>query len=90
MIKYTTEAPWFVEVHQDSTTVESKYFTVAVDVSNDDAHLIAAAPELLRTVLLCRDLIDSLKPLGEMAGFSELISTAVSSMDLVIKKAEGK
>ncbi len=42
-----TPGPWRVEVGDDTTSVESKYFTIASDVSNEDAALIAAAPDLL-------------------------------------------
>ena len=42
-----TPGPWTVEVHQDTTTVESVHQTIAMDVSNCDANLIAAAPALL-------------------------------------------
>ena len=42
-----TPGPWDVEVHDDHTTVESKSFTICSDVSNDDASLIAACPDML-------------------------------------------
>jgi len=42
-----TPGPWVVQVHRDTTSVEGRYTTVAPDVSNDDAPLIAAAPDLL-------------------------------------------
>ncbi len=42
-----TPGPWTVEVHDIFTNVEAPMFTVAADVSNDDARLIAAAPDLL-------------------------------------------
>lgn len=45
-----TPGPWRVEVHQATTTIESKHFTIASDVCNDDAPLIAAAPELLEAL----------------------------------------
>jgi hypothetical protein len=41
-----TPGPWWVEVHPTQTSVEAKHQTVALDVSNDDAKLIAAAPDL--------------------------------------------
>ena len=41
-----TPGPWTVEVHEKHTSVESKHFTITSDVSNNDADLIAAAPEL--------------------------------------------
>lgn len=42
-----TPGPWTVEVHDDSTSIEGAHTTVAENVSNDDAHLLAAAPEML-------------------------------------------
>ena len=42
-----TPGPWYVEVYSDGTTVESKTYTIAENVSNEDAALIAAAPDLL-------------------------------------------
>lgn len=42
-----TPGPWSVLVHEASTSVESKHYTVAADVTNADADLIAAAPDLL-------------------------------------------
>lgn len=46
-----TPGPWVVRVHQNWTDVDSKYFTVAGDVSNDDATLIAAAPDMLLALI---------------------------------------
>jgi hypothetical protein len=51
-MKKHSPGPWTVEVSQETTSVESKYFTIALGVSNDDAHLIAAAPELLEVAKL--------------------------------------
>jgi hypothetical protein len=45
-----TPGPWTVEVGQTQTTIESKFQTVATDVSNNDAELIAAAPMLYETL----------------------------------------
>lgn len=42
-----TPGPWRVELHDMTTSVESQYFTICADVTNDDAGLIAAAPDLL-------------------------------------------
>lgn len=45
-----TPGPWRVEVHNGRTSVEGKYTTVATDVTNDDAILIASAPELFKSL----------------------------------------
>lgn len=42
-----TPGPWSVCVHQDETTIEAQPYTVAIQVGNCDAYLIAAAPDLL-------------------------------------------
>jgi aldehyde:ferredoxin oxidoreductase len=42
-----TPAPWTVCIHEQETTVEAESQTVCAFVSNCDANLIAAAPELL-------------------------------------------
>lgn len=47
--KYT-QGPWEVEVYANSTAVEGKFTTVCSDVTNADANLIAAAPELLQVL----------------------------------------
>lgn len=57
-----TAGPWKVEVHDDYTNVEGKCFTVAADVSNDDAHLIAAAPDLYEMACIALDFIQSTSP----------------------------
>ena len=43
-----SEGPWVAEYHDDTTMIEGRYQTVAADVSNCDARLIAEAPELYR------------------------------------------
>lgn len=49
-----TPGPWTVTVHDKWTDVDGPHWTVAGDVSNEDAPLIAAAPDLLSAL---RDLI---------------------------------
>lgn len=46
MSKYTP-GPWIVEINDTHTSVEAKHYTVAADVTNEDAALIAAAPDML-------------------------------------------
>lgn len=78
-----TPAPWHVEVTQDTTTIESKYFTIATEVSNSDADLIAAAPDLLKAL---KNLVkaanqDKLDPLAMFA--------TIEQAKHAINKAEG-
>jgi hypothetical protein len=42
-----TPGPWWIEVEETETRIESKLQTICENVSNCDAPLIAAAPELL-------------------------------------------
>jgi hypothetical protein len=74
-----TPKPWWVVVHDKVTSVESKDFTITNDISNDDAHLVAAAPDLLEALRKVRIELASLKrpDLWEIA-------------DAAIAKAEGK
>ncbi len=45
-----TPGPWMVEVLETTTNIEAKSQTVALDVSNNDADLIAAAPDMLEAL----------------------------------------
>ena len=51
-----TKGPWTVEVGDDTTNVESKYYTICTQVSNEDAHLIAEAPMLVKA---CQDALEA-------------------------------
>lgn len=42
-----TPGPWYIEIDDTTTRVESKTFTICEYVSNCDADLISAAPDLL-------------------------------------------
>ena len=72
-----TPGPWIVKVHDDYTNVESKYYTICADVTNADAALISAAPDLLAALkaLVQDDLHDS---------------TNFCSAQKAIAKAEGR
>lgn len=54
-----TPGPWVVEVHDKETTVESKYQTICTNVSNCDADIIAAAPEMLAALEAVQGLCDN-------------------------------
>ena len=41
-----TKGEWTVEVYDDYTNVEAEHQTICTDVSNCDAQLIAAAPDM--------------------------------------------
>lgn len=45
-----TPGPWTIDVLDKTTNIEAKYQTIATDVSNCDADLIAAAPEMLASL----------------------------------------
>lgn len=51
-----TKGPWYVDVNETTTNIESKYQTIAFDVSNCDAEVIASLPDLFD---LCKKLIDN-------------------------------
>ncbi len=89
-----TPGPWIAEVGECLTSVkavvESKYFTIAYDVSNDDAHLIAAAPELLD---LARLILKEWEAPTDGVQKGELIarlSQYAQEARTAIAKAEGK
>ena len=43
-----SQEPWTIEVLETQTNIEGKYQTIAYDVSNNDAPILTAAPEMLR------------------------------------------
>ena len=53
-----TPGPWEVCVYDKETTIESQYQTIATDVSNCDADLIASAPDLLVALERIADMRD--------------------------------
>lgn len=46
----SVEKNWWVEVHEDYTNVESEFETIACDVGNEHANLIATAPKLYKAL----------------------------------------
>lgn len=78
-----TKGPWRVEIHNEHTSIESKYFTIASNVSNDDAELIAAAPELLRAL---KNIMSSIP----IVGTSIALAYDIQNAQRVINKAEGR
>ena len=80
-----TKGEWKVEVHQDDTTIESEYFTICTNVSNCDAHLIAAAPDMYEALQSALATIVFAESFGnfEAGDTSQKIKKALA-------KAEGK
>lgn len=81
MIKHTP-APWYVVVDDELTSVEANYQTVAPDVSNSDADLISAAPEMYELLKLIQSALLEDTPLEP--------SDLASRLYRVIAKAEGR
>ena len=52
-----TEGKWWVDVHDTSTTIEAVSQTICTDVSNCDAHLIAAAPAMHEALREIRQIV---------------------------------
>lgn len=78
-LKYT-HGPWMVEVHDQQTDVINDYFTVASNLSNDDAALVAAAPDMYEALLLIKKLITD----GE-----DVMQSLEMIVDSTLAKAEG-
>lgn len=80
-----TQGPWWVEVLASTTNIEARDQTVALDVSNCDANLIAAAPEMLIT------LKGALNYLRTLRGGTPTTDAKVCALiEDTIAKAEGK
>ena len=69
-----TPGPWTVEVYKEHTNVECACFTVAADVSNEDAHLIAAAPAML----------EALKEIARLANYADEVHPATQAKGLTV------
>lgn len=74
-----TAGPWTVDVQSNHTNVEAPHFTVAADVTNEDAHLIAAAPDM---VAILRELVADFPVTLAAGGFKQRI-------DAILARAEG-
>jgi hypothetical protein len=79
-----TPGPWNIEVSDTHTTVESKYQTIATNVSNCDADVIAAGPEMLQAL---KDLVFQFENAWEKNGIS---CSDIDRARFAIRKAEGK
>lgn len=76
-----TPAPWTVDVLDYVTNIESEHQTICTNVSNCDADLIAAAPDLLSTLELIKKIISS----GE-----DVMQSLEPIVDTALLKAKGK
>ena len=57
-----TKGEWWVEVSDNFTTVEAISQTICTDVSNCDAHLIAAAPAMYEALKAVDDYLSTPYP----------------------------
>jgi hypothetical protein len=77
-----TKGPWTVFAGEGSTNIENETETIAFDVANDNASLIAAVPEMYE---FCKMLKDH----GVVLSGGSLTDYKLF-LDEVLKKAEGK
>lgn len=59
---------WWVEVFDNYTTVESRWQTICSDVSNCDAHLIAASPKMYEALKDIKKYVTGLDAMGPETG----------------------
>ena len=85
-----TQGKWWVEVHDNDTSIESNHQTICTNVSNCDADLIAAAPEMLEALkyLLTNDANLAIQQIKEdlFADAPEIKHKAIKALS----KAEGR
>ena len=80
-----TRGPWTIEINDNETWIESETQTIASQVSNCDASLIAAAPDMFNALeVLMHELTDGVRLNGsvDVTSLKHLATT-------VLKKAKG-
>lgn len=82
-----TSQNWWVGVETDYTNVESELETIAADVSNEHAHLIAAAPELARSA---EGLINFVMGRYNLKSEDELTCPHMRALAAALRKAKGE
>lgn len=78
--------PWYVEVKDDVTSVESELYTITSDIGNDNADLVAASPDLYEAAK--RALTDIRELNGTMQELK--LQKTLELLEAAISKAEGK
>jgi len=101
-----TPGPWRAYISEHNTIeIEDKNQDIIISWAGFDschkiiperkanAHLIAAAPEMLEALTECRDVLSKLAQTGKIKGMDELEKYALHGADVadaVISKAEGR
>ena len=87
-----SEGPWYVDVQDETTLVEGKYQTVADNVSNCDADLIAAAPDLYEAMKAAIECGMVPKSSAKEGGAMRYVKSAhvADQIRAAIAKAEGR
>ena len=80
-----TKGKWYVEVSRESTSVESESQTICTEVSNCDADLISASPDMYEALKEMLNIFDRGFPTEGSIG-----RTTCDEAIKAIKKAEGK
>jgi len=83
--KERSKAPWKVKFHRENTIITNEEKWVVGSVSNEDAPLISAAPELLEALKI---VLVQYGPYKDGDGAAKL--HAISIAEDAIKKAESK
>lgn len=84
-----TPGPWHIEVHNKHTTIEARFFTITNDVSNNDAHLISAAPEMLEALKACEKMLHAMGIAAKINCEPWTRETELIQVRQAIAKAEG-